>query len=69
MSKLYELSYRTNINTYTFRDKHIILYDDHRTLLNILFEAKKLGEFTETPILFILIFTMMLVNYSPRVNY
>ena len=49
MSKLYELSYRTNINTYTFRDKHIILYDDHRTLLNILFEAKKLGEFTETP--------------------
>lgn len=49
MSKLYELSWRTNINTYNFRDKHIILYDDHRTLLNILFEAKKLGEFTETP--------------------
>ena len=49
MSKLYELSWRTNINTYTFRGKHIILYDDHRTLLNILFEAKKLGEFAETP--------------------
>lgn len=49
MSKLYELSWRTNINTYTFDDKHIIVYDDHRTLLNILFEAKKLGEFPETP--------------------
>jgi hypothetical protein len=49
MSKLYELSWRTNINTYTFRDKHIVVYDDHRTLLNILFEAKKLGEFPETP--------------------
>ena len=47
MSKLHELSWRTNINTYTFRGKHIVLYDDHRTLLNILFEAKKLGEFAE----------------------
>ena len=49
MSKLHELSWRTNINTYTFRGKYIVLYDDHRTLLNILFEAKKLGEFAETP--------------------
>ena len=49
MSKLYELSYRTNINVYTFRNTHIIVYDDHRTLLNILFEAKKFGEFPETP--------------------
>ena len=49
MSKLYELSNRTNINTYTFRNKNIIVYDDHRTLLNVLFEAKKLHVFTQTP--------------------
>lgn len=49
MSKLYELSWRTNINTYIFHNKHIIVYDDHRTLLNILFEAKKLGELMQTP--------------------
>lgn len=47
--KLYELSGRTNINTYTFHDKHIMLYDDHRTLLNVLFEAKRLGTLPQTP--------------------
>lgn len=26
MSKLHELSWRTNINTYTFRGKHIVVY-------------------------------------------
>lgn len=49
MSKLYELSKRANINTYLFHDKHIIVYDDHRALLNVLFEAKRLGVFTKTP--------------------
>ena len=47
--RLYELSGRTNINTYTFRDKHILLYDDHRTLLNVLFEAKKTGVLSQAP--------------------
>ena len=47
--KLYELSGRMNINAYTFHDKHIILYDDHRTLLNVLFEAKRLGTLPQTP--------------------
>lgn len=39
-----KLSKRANINTYAFRDKYIVLYDDHRTLLNVLFEARKLCE-------------------------
>lgn len=49
MSRLGELSNRTNINTYAFGDKYIIVYDDHRTLLNVLFEARRLGELQETP--------------------
>lgn len=49
MDNLYELSYRTNIETYTFRDKRIVVYDDHRTLLNVLFEARKQGLFPQTP--------------------
>lgn len=49
MTGLFELSWRTNINSYIFGDNRIILYDDHRTLLNVLFKAKKLGTFTETP--------------------
>ena len=33
------LSFRSNIETYQYNDKYIVLYDDHRCLLNILFEA------------------------------
>lgn len=45
-----QLSYHTNIETFPLgNDKHIILYDDHRCLLNILFEAHKLGLFPKTP--------------------
>lgn len=49
MDNLYELSWRTNIETYIFRDRHIVVYDDHRTLLNVLFEAKKQKLFSQTP--------------------
>ncbi len=44
------LSYHTNIEVYSsHQDKNIILYDDHRSILNVLFEAKKLGLFKTTP--------------------
>ena len=36
-----QLSWRSNIETYTYRDKQIILYDDHRWILNVIFEAIK----------------------------
>lgn len=40
-----QLSWHSNIETYTYRDKHIILYDDHRCILNVIFEAMKLNVF------------------------
>jgi hypothetical protein len=43
------LSFRSNIETYQYNDKYIVLYDDHRYLLNILFEALKIGIFVKTP--------------------
>ncbi len=46
---IYQLSFHTNIETYGFDDKYIVLYDDHRSILNVLFEAKKLGLFSTTP--------------------
>lgn len=49
MENLYELSYRANINVYRYNEKYIILYDDHRTILNILFQAQKIGIFAQTP--------------------
>lgn len=42
-----QLSWHSNIETYTYRDKHIILYDDHRWILNVIFEAMKLNSFNE----------------------
>ena len=42
------LSNHTNIEVYSFHDKYIILYDDHRSILNVLFETKKLGLFSTT---------------------
>ena len=38
-----ELSWHANVNTYNFDGKCIVLYDDHRYILNALFEAEKLG--------------------------
>lgn len=49
MENLYELSYRANINVYHYNEKYIIIYEDHRTILNILFQAKKMGIFPQTP--------------------
>ena len=43
------LSFRSNIETYQYNDKYIVLYDDHRCLLNILFEALKIGIFEKNP--------------------
>ncbi len=49
MEDLYKLSWRSNINVHSFNDKYIIIYDDHRTILNVLFEAKKQNVFKCTP--------------------
>lgn len=43
------LAYHTNIEVYPFYDKYIILYDDHRSILNVLFETIKIGLFKTTP--------------------
>lgn len=43
------LSFHSNIETYNFHEKYIVVYDDHRSILNVLFEAKKLGLFNTTP--------------------
>lgn len=49
IASIYELSSHTNIDTYVFQEnKYIVLYDDHRSILNVLFEAKKLGLFNNT---------------------
>ena len=40
-----QLSWHSNINTYNYRGKHIVLYDDHRWILNVIFEAMKLNIF------------------------
>lgn len=45
MANLYSISNRANVNAYSYQDKYIFVYDDHRTLLNVLFEAKKAGLF------------------------
>ena len=46
LTSLGQLSLRSNIETYLYDGKYIIVYDDHRCLLNVLFEAFKLGMFT-----------------------
>ena len=49
ITSIYGLSNHTNIEVFSFYDKYIILYDDHRSILNVLFETKKLGLFSTTP--------------------
>lgn len=41
MNELYKLSSHSNVHTYEYYGKTLVLYDDHRYLLNILFEATK----------------------------
>ena len=40
-----QLSWYTNVNTFNYQGKHIILYDDHRWILNVIFESMKLNFF------------------------
>lgn len=49
MTKYFELSFRSNYNTYNYQNKKIILYDDHRCILNVLFFAKTKGLLIEAP--------------------
>ena len=45
----YNIAHRANIEMFHYRDKHIFLYDDHRTILNVLFEASKIVEDKRIP--------------------
>lgn len=49
LRSLGELTFRSNVEVYRYNEKYIIVYDDHRYVLNILFEAFKLGMFTSCP--------------------
>ena len=40
MDNINELSYRANINLRTINSKDVVLYEDHRTILNVLFYLK-----------------------------
>ena len=43
ITRLHELNQYANFDTFSYRDKTIILYDDHRCLLTVLYEAQRLG--------------------------
>ena len=55
MAELYRLSNRSNINVYNYpeqygyekKDRRIIIYDDHRTILDVLYYAIQEGHFGE----------------------
>lgn len=49
---LFEFGYRTNVNTYNFNGKRVFIYNDHRTLLNVIFYALKNGFIKEVPNVF-----------------
>lgn len=49
ITSIYGLSMHTNIEAHRFEDKYIVLYDDHRSILNVLFEAKRLGLYKKIP--------------------
>ena len=59
------MSNHTNIEVYSFHDKYIILYDDHRSILNVFFETKKLGLFSTSLISMMMhaILELMLKTY------
>lgn len=50
---MYELSYRANINVYSVNidgvQKYVILYEDHRTILNVLYFARMKGILSKVP--------------------
>jgi hypothetical protein len=41
---IYDLIHRGNINLYHYQDKHIVVYEDHRYLLNVLYALKLIGD-------------------------
>lgn len=43
ITKLSDVAYYANFEVYHYGEKEIIIYDDHRCILTVLFEAKKLG--------------------------
>lgn len=43
ITELHNLNQYANFDTFSYRDKTIILYDDHRCLLTVLYEAQRLG--------------------------
>lgn len=43
IEQLYNLNRYANIQTFRFGDKTIVLYDDHRCILTVLFEARRIG--------------------------
>lgn len=43
ITELYHLSQYANFSTFHYGDKTILLYDDHRCILTVLFEARRLG--------------------------
>ncbi len=49
LKSLGELTCRSNMEAYSFEDKYVIIYDDHRSILNVIFEAFKLGMFATCP--------------------
>lgn len=49
ITSIYGLSSHTNIEIHNFQDKYVVLYDDHRCILNVLFEANKLEFFKTSP--------------------
>lgn len=50
---MYELSYRANIDVYSVEidgvQKYVILYEDHRTILNVLYFARMKGVLSKAP--------------------
>ena len=47
LTDICQLAWFNNVNTYNYRDKHVVLYDDHRNILNVIFESTKLNLFSE----------------------
>lgn len=50
---MYELAHRANINVYTIEidgiQKYVVLYEDHRTILNVLYFARMKGVLQDVP--------------------
>lgn len=49
ITSLSQLFYYSNIETFSFGEKTIVLYDDHRTVLTVIFEALRMKMLSQTP--------------------